>query len=165
MSTATPKPTGIDTLTVSDDLHKAGFPPPQAKALAHWAGQFVTKTDLQATQSHLSQKIGGVDAKVDDVKKDLGKQIKEVKKDLGKRMDRLEENHKDLRTTIAWNLRIMIGAITIAVAIILGGMGILLNLTPNAATATIEAPVTESASLIEPSGHEHDENRELSTPH
>ena len=95
----------------------------------------------------------------------MNAKVNDVKEDLGKRMDRLDENHKELRTTIAWNLRIMIGAITIAVAFILGGMGILLDRTPNAATATIEAPVTESASLIEPSGHEHDENRELSTPH
>ena len=97
MSTATPKPTGIDTLTVSDDLHKAGFPPPQAKALAHWAGQFVTKTDLQATQSHLSQKIGGVDAKVNDVKKDLGKRIDGVKEDLGKRIDDMNAKVNDVK--------------------------------------------------------------------
>ena len=187
MSTATSKPTGIDTLTVSDDLHKAGFPQPQAKALAHWASQFVTKADLRRVQSHLARKIDDVDAKVNGVKDDLGKRMdrldernKELKEDLGKRMDkldhdlskrmdRLEDNHKELRTTIAWNLGITIAVITLAATLAVGvtlwGMDKLLDRTLSAATVTIEAPVTESASLIEPSGHEHDENRELSTPH
>ena len=224
MSTATSKPTGIDTLTVSDDLHKAGFPQPQAKALAHWASQFVTKADLRRVQSHLARKIddvdqslgkriGDVDAKVNGVEQSLGKRIDDVKDDLGKRidgveqslgkriddvkddlgkridgveqslnkrmdrldhdlskrMDRLEDNHKELRTTIAWNLGITIAVITLAATLAVGvtlwGMDKLLDRALSAATATIEAPVTESASLIEPSGHEHDENRELSTPH
>ena len=176
MSTATSKPTGIDTLTVSDDLHKAGFPQPQAKALAHWASQFVTKADLRVAESRLARKIGDVDAKVNGVKDDLNKRMDKLDQDLTKRMDRLEENHKELHTTIGRNLLIMIGAITlaatltigaitIAVGVTLWGMDKLLDRALSAATVTIEAPVTESASLIEPSGHEHDENRELSTPH
>ena len=105
MKNATLQPTGIDTLTVADDLNKAGFTQPQAKALARWAGQFATKKDLERVESNLSNKIDGVDTKVDDVKKDLGNRIDDVKKDLSSRMDKLDQSNRDLHIKLDQNNR------------------------------------------------------------
>ena len=57
MDDATSLPTGVDTLTVSEDLQKAGFTQPQANSLAHWLGKLVTKEDLRRVATHLNDKI------------------------------------------------------------------------------------------------------------
>ena len=108
MDEATSPPTGVDTLTVSEDLQKAGFTPPQASALASWFGKLATKEDLRRVATHLNDKIEkfnkDLHAKIDDVSKEMrdkfekmNAKIDDVSKELRNKID---DSNKELRNKI-----------------------------------------------------------------
>ena len=65
MDAATSSTTGVDTLTVSNDLQQAGFSQPQANALARWFGKLATKEDLHRVETHLNAKLDKLNDKID----------------------------------------------------------------------------------------------------
>ena len=134
MDEATSPPTGVDTLSVSEDLQKAGFTQPQANSLAHWLGKLVTKEDLRRVATHLNGKIkkmndkikelhGKIDgvsremrdkfekmnAKIDDSNKELRDKIDDVRKELN---DKIDDVRKELSAKIDKNVYILLGGIT-----------------------------------------------------
>ena len=111
MDDATSPPTGVDTLTVSEDLQKAGFTQPQANSLAHWVGKLVTKEDLRRVATHLNDKIKDLHAKIDGVSKELHAKIDGVSKEMRDKFekvyekfekinDKIDDSNKELRNKI-----------------------------------------------------------------
>ena len=112
MDDATSLPTGVDTLTVSEDLQKAGFTQPQANSLAHWVGKLVTKEDLRRVATRLNDKIKKMNdkikelhAKIDDSNKELRDKIDDSNKELHAKFDKLNDK-------IDKNVYILLGGIT-----------------------------------------------------
>ena len=90
MDDATSPPTGVDTLTVSEDLQKAGFTQPQANSLAHWVGKLVTKEDLRRVATHLNDKIKELHKKIDGVSREMRDKFKNMN-------DKIDDVSKELR--------------------------------------------------------------------
>ena len=123
MDDATSPPTGVDTLSVSEDLQKAGFSQPQANSLAHWLGKLVTKEDLRRVATRLNDKIKKMNdkikelhAKIDDSNKELRDKIDDSNKEL---RDKIDDSNKELHAKfdklndkIDKNVYILLGGIT-----------------------------------------------------
>ena len=112
MGDATSLPTGVDTLSVSEDLQKAGFSQPQANSLAHWLGKLVTKEDLRRVATRLNGKIKKMNdkikelhGKIDDSNKELRDKIDDSNKELHAKFDKLNDK-------IDKNVYILLGGIT-----------------------------------------------------
>ena len=99
MDEATSPPTGVDTLSVSEDLQQAGFTQPQANSLAHWLGKLVTKEDLRRVATHLNDKIEkfnkDLNDKIERFNKDLHKKIDGVSRELHKKIDGVSREMRD----------------------------------------------------------------------
>ena len=104
MDDATSPPTGVDTLSVSEDLQKAGFSQPQANSLAHWFGKLVTKEDLRRVATHLNDKIEKFNKDLNDKIKELHKKIDGVSKEMRDKFDKMnakiDDVSKELRDKI-----------------------------------------------------------------
>ena len=126
MDDATSPPTGVDTLSVSEDLQKAGFTPPQASALASWFGKLATKEDLRRVATHLNDKIEkfnkDLHKKIDGVSKELHKKIdgvsKEMRDKFDKMNDKIDTKFDKLNDKIDKNIYILLGGIAAATAIL-----------------------------------------------
>ena len=126
MDDATSPPTGVDTLSVSEDLQKAGFSQPQANSLAHWLGKLVTKEDLRRVATRLNDKIKELHKKIDGVSKELHKKIDGVNKELRDKIDtkfdklndKIDTKFDKLNDKIDKNIYILLGGITVATAIL-----------------------------------------------
>ena len=111
MDDATSPPTGVDTLSVSEDLQKAGFTQPQANSLAHWFGKLATKEDLRRVATHLNDKI-------EKFNKDLHKKIDGVSKEMRDKFDKIDTKFDKLNDKIDKNIYILLGGIAAATAIL-----------------------------------------------
>ena len=129
MDDATSPPTGVDTLSVSEDLQKAGFTQPQANSLAHWFGKLVTKEDLRMVATHLNDKIEKFNKDLNDKIKELHKKIDGVSKEMRDKFDKMNDkfdkmNDKidtkfdKLNDKIDKNIYILLGGIAAATAIL-----------------------------------------------
>ena len=111
MDDATSPPTGVDTLTVSEDLQKAGFTQPQANSLAHWLGKLATKEDLRRVATHLNDKIEKFNkdlndkikelhGKIDGVSKEMRDKFEKMNDKFDKMNDKIDDGNKELRDKI-----------------------------------------------------------------
>ena len=122
MDEATSPPTGVDTLSVSEDLQKAGFTQPQANSLAHWVGKLVTKEDLRRVATRLNDKIKELHKKIDGVSKEMRDKFdkmnakiddsnKEMRDKFEKMNDKIDDSNKEMRDKIDKNGYILLGGI------------------------------------------------------
>ena len=118
MDDATSPPTGVDTLSVSEDLQKAGFTQPQANSLAHWFGKLVTKEDLRMVATHLNDKIEKFNKDLNDKIKELHKKIDGVSKEMRDKFDKIDTKFDKLNDKIDKNIYILLGGIAAATAIL-----------------------------------------------
>ena len=133
MDDATSPPTGVDTLTVSEDLQKAGFSQPQANSLAHWLGKLVTKEDLRRVATRLNDKIKELHKKIDGVSKEMRDKFEKMNNKFDKMNDKIDDGNKELRDKIDKlndkidkNVYILLGGITA----LLGIMTVVQKLLP-----------------------------------
>ena len=111
MDDATSPPTGVDTLTVSEDLQKAGFTQPQANSLAHWLGKLVTKEDLRRVATRLNDKIKELHKKIDGVSKEMRDKFEKTNDKIDAKFDKLNDK-------IDKNVYILLGGVAAATAIL-----------------------------------------------
>ena len=135
MDDATSPPTGVDTLTVSEDLQKAGFTQPQANSLAHWVGKLVTKEDLRRVATHLNDKIGCVRKemrekfeKVDEKFEKVYEKFDKVYEKFDKMHDKIDDSNKELHAKIDAKFDKLNDKIDKNVYILLGGMTVLIGI-------------------------------------
>ena len=104
MDDATSPPTGVDTLTVSEDLQKAGFSQPQANSLAHWVGKLATKEDLRRVATQLNDKIEKFNKDLNDKIRELHKKIDGVSKEMRDKFEKMnakiDDGNKELHAKI-----------------------------------------------------------------
>ena len=124
MDDATSPPTGVDTLTVSEDLQKAGFTQPQANSLAHWVGKLVTKEDLRRVATHLNDKIKDLNDKINEVSKEMRDKFEKVYEKFEKINDKIDDSNKEMRAKfdklndkIDRNVYILLGGMTVLIGI------------------------------------------------